>query len=166
MDEFLSNLYSLSWWLGVVVVGILINIISPYLNKGMDKILMKTSATFKNKTMERLEKRKQKIDELKADPHKQIMFSFREQRLRIRTLFGLLGGFLFAFISVFIGFLIVGTHITMNKYLFMAFTGLPMLYSLIRLTIAFNDNRTFVGLRKILDEVNPDTADSNIIDWL
>ena len=92
MNEFLVNLSSLSWWLGVVVVGILINVVSPYLNRWLERTLLKTSSTFRRRAIQLSEQRSKKIAELKVDPHKQILYAFKEQRLRIRALYGTVGG--------------------------------------------------------------------------
>ncbi len=37
MEEFYTNLSQPSWWLGVVVVGLLLNLTTPYINKVIDK---------------------------------------------------------------------------------------------------------------------------------
>ena len=53
MDEFSKNLSSLSWWLGVVVVGLLLNIASAYLKAPLDRILsaMSTSWNLRSETL-------------------------------------------------------------------------------------------------------------------
>ena len=171
MEEFLGNLSSLSWWLGVVVVGILINIISPYLNKGFEGILFKTSENFRKRVKERSEKRNRTIAELKSDQHKQIMFAFKEQRLRIRSLNGAFGGLAI----VALGFVLIALSGLMAlldrsklvlSIIAIGISSLCILYGLSKLIISFNDTRKVVELRNILNEVNPDIADSDIIDWL
>lgn len=171
MDEFLVNLSSLSWWLGVVVVGILINIISPHLNNGLERILIKTSSSFRMRVMERSERRNKKIAELKADQHKQLMFAFKEQRLRIRSLDGAVGGLALAAFGFVLGvlsalLLLIDKSQTGLSITFIIISGLGILYGLSKLIISFNDTRKVVEIRNILNEVNPDIADSDIVDWL
>ncbi|MGC1377284.1 MAG: hypothetical protein WA821_13725 [Anaerolineales bacterium] len=166
MSEFLSNLSSVSWWLGVVVVGIGINIISPYFKIGLEKILIKTSNNFRNKALERSEKRKRRIDELKANQHKQIMFGFKEQRLRIRALYEFLCGLLFSILGFFL--LILATIFIKSNFgiLVDLFAGLIILYSLSQLLVGINDTGKFIEIRNILNEIDPDIADADIVDWL
>jgi hypothetical protein len=166
MNEFLSNLSSLSWWLGVVVVGIGINILSPYLNKGLEKILIRTSTNFRNKAMERSEKRKSRIDELKANQHKQIMFAFKEQRLRIRSLDGFVSGTLISFLGIFLGILAAFVSKSTIGVLTVLFSGLIIFSGLGKLLLAINDTRKVAEIRNILNEIDPDIADSDIVNWL
>lgn len=169
MNEFLFNLSSLSWWLSVVAVGILINLISPSIGKVLGKILIKTSTKFKNKAAERSEKRKIRIEELKADQHKQIMFAFKEQRLRIRSLDETLSGMMLSSLGILmgvIGALLTLTQIPVVGILSVVFSSIFILYGLGKLIISFNDTRKVVEIRNILNEIFPDIADSDIIDWL
>jgi len=49
MKEFLSNISSLSWWIGVVIVSFLINLGSAYAKKALDLALARFSERQRNK---------------------------------------------------------------------------------------------------------------------
>jgi len=53
MDELLKNLTSLSWWIGVVIVGFLVNISSSYFKPWFDKISSRYSEKKKLESEER-----------------------------------------------------------------------------------------------------------------
>jgi len=63
-----------TWWIGVVFVGIILNILSAYLKPCIDKYLGQLS----NKWKKRIELQQQRIietqEELKDRPHEQLIF--------------------------------------------------------------------------------------------
>ena len=166
MREFLNNLSSLSWWLGVVVVGVVINILSPYISKGLEKVLIKTSARYRKRIAERSEKRRKRITELKANQHKQIMLAFGEQRLRIRSLENFFGGviwFIFSGISAVLGLSVENSG---AKLLLFVVSAVILLYGLSLFILAAKDSRKVIDVRNILNELNPGVDDIDIVDWL
>jgi hypothetical protein len=64
MDEFLRNLGSVSWWLGVVVVGIIINVISHFI----PPVLGKLSTRYSDFMMKTSEKNRSEILNIVAHP--------------------------------------------------------------------------------------------------
>lgn len=97
------------------------------------------------------------------------MFAFKEQRLRIRSLDGFVTGALLSFLGIILG--IMGTLLASQWnaggiIVLFLFSGLIQLYGLSKVLLAFNDTRKVVEIRNILNEVAPDIADSDIVDWL
>ena len=94
MEELLRNVSSPSWWVGVVIVGILINLISAYLKPRIDGIASKLSTRRRNQVAADQEFRKAAVERLKADPHEQLMAAAVELRHRLRALWSMLLGVL------------------------------------------------------------------------
>jgi flagellar biosynthesis protein FlhB len=67
MNEFTNNLTSFSWWLGVVVVGLLINLVSAYLKSPIDNLGSKFSTSWRNRTLRSREKFKLDVDKAIKD---------------------------------------------------------------------------------------------------
>lgn len=92
MNELLRNISSPSWWVGVVIVGILINLISAYLKPRIDGIVSKFSTRRRNQLAADREFRKATVERLRADPHEQVMAVASELRWRMRSLGAMLLG--------------------------------------------------------------------------
>lgn len=99
MEEFIKSLSSPSWWIGVVIVGIVINIASAYLKNPIDKVLIHTSSSWRIRRTESLEKRKALIELLKTDSELLILYAMSENRFRIRCIGFILIGFLAFYMS-------------------------------------------------------------------
>ncbi len=84
MNDFLKNLSSASWWIGVVVVGLIINIVSVYIKANLDSRLAKASTWWQKRSLARNENRKKEIEKLRKNPHGQIMLALAALRDRIR----------------------------------------------------------------------------------
>ena len=67
MDEFVKGLSSPSWWVGVVIVGILINIISTLLIKFFNFLLKQTSESWRNKENVKNIERLKTINKIKSN---------------------------------------------------------------------------------------------------
>jgi hypothetical protein len=50
MTELINNLSSVSWWIGVVIVGVLINLVSAYIKSPIDKLGSKLSSAWRNRS--------------------------------------------------------------------------------------------------------------------
>jgi hypothetical protein len=50
MNEFLNSFTSTSWWLGVVFVGVTINVISAYLKAPVDRLFSSLSIGWQERT--------------------------------------------------------------------------------------------------------------------
>ncbi|OZY84384.1 hypothetical protein CBP51_14330 [Cellvibrio mixtus] len=67
MDEFVKGLSSPSWWVGVVIVGILINLISSLLIKFFGFLLKQTSEKWRNKEQIKNTERQKTIEKIKSN---------------------------------------------------------------------------------------------------
>jgi hypothetical protein len=90
MMDFLHNLSSPSWWVGVVAVGIVINLVSSYLKPRIDN----WAAGFSAKRRSRLERQRQEhethVNLLATDPLEFDFVALSEIRRRQRCVMGLL----------------------------------------------------------------------------
>ena len=88
-DDFSKDIFTISWWISVVVVGISINIVSAYLKNRIDKYLSGISNIWKRRVAIQDDIRKEKLDYLIANPNEQLFVSMQELRWRGRaTYFG------------------------------------------------------------------------------
>lgn len=85
MDELLNNLTSTYWWLSVVVVGLIINLVSSYLKPPLDAIGSKTFHAWKARSERANKMYVKKVDALAAAPHTQVLFMLRAQSLRAKS---------------------------------------------------------------------------------
>lgn len=92
MEELFENLQSISWWVSVVAVGIIVNLASDTVKS----ILAKTIGIFTDR-LYRVSKSRQKrtnddLDRLKENISEQIFFSMSEIRSRLRATISVLIG--------------------------------------------------------------------------
>jgi hypothetical protein len=92
MRAFLDNLKSPAWWLGIVVVGIVINLISAYLKPRFDSVLARWSVYWATRSTQQREERLHRIALLRDKLLDQIFATSIELRHRIRALTFLLMG--------------------------------------------------------------------------
>ena len=58
MREFVTNVYSPSWWIGVVLVSFLINLASAYAKPSLDRLW----ARYSERRRSQLEQNREKLD--------------------------------------------------------------------------------------------------------
>lgn len=81
MEQFLKDITSTSWWIGVVVVGIIINLISSYLKPFLDERMSKFSAE-KKEALEKSQKQHTLlVESLKKDQRLYLAYAFKDVRL-------------------------------------------------------------------------------------
>jgi len=90
MDQFAKSLTSVSWWLGVVVVGVALNLISAYLKPKVDSTLSAASGWWKSRSEKQRAKRAEMIAFLRDNPDEQAFFIAEELRHRIRAVMWLI----------------------------------------------------------------------------
>lgn len=94
MSKVLDFLNSPAWWLSVVVVGILINLIAAYAKPVIDRAFSILSVSWKMRSQRQQQARMEKINDLRKDVHAQILFAVEELRLRQQiTLYLIFSGF-------------------------------------------------------------------------
>lgn len=101
MEEFINSLSSPSWWMGVVIVGVIINVASAYLKKPIDLLLSKVSSSWRARQTAAVEKRNALVESLRNDSNLLLLYSMSENRYRIRSVGFLLLAFAIFFMSTF-----------------------------------------------------------------
>ena len=84
MSELAKNLSSLSWWVSVVVVGLVLNIGSAYLKPWLDRLGGSLSTSLRDHNERTRARRAGWIELLRTDHHAQLLMYAREARLRQR----------------------------------------------------------------------------------
>jgi hypothetical protein len=95
MRDFLNNLSSTYWWISVVIVGVIINIVSAYLVRKLDPRLSLLSSWWRKRSEAKRDKRKVEIEKLRGNSHEQILIALSEIRQRIRAVVYVLWGIVF-----------------------------------------------------------------------
>src|SRR5438128_2330558 len=86
MSEFMLDLASPSWWMSVVVAGILVNIVATYLTKLLDARLRRASSWWRRKRAVAEQDRLATVEALRKNPHEQSLLGAAEVRYRLRSL--------------------------------------------------------------------------------
>lgn len=86
MQEFIKNLTSTSWWIGVVIVGIILNLVSSYLKPFLDDTMSKISSSKKALSEKQAEEWKSLVAAIKNDQHAYMVEAFRDLRHRNKAL--------------------------------------------------------------------------------
>lgn len=102
MESFLEQLSSLSWWLSVVVVGIVINLVTAYAKPKLDSSLSSVSGWWRDRTEQQKAERTAKVDFLRSSKDEQIHAALDDLRDRIRALYLLLVGVFFMLLPAFL----------------------------------------------------------------
>ena len=77
MSEILNNVSSISWWFGVIFVGVLVSLGAGYLKPHTDKWLAKYSKSRKNKNEEEKEMWAYEVLRLQIDENYRLLFVSR-----------------------------------------------------------------------------------------
>ncbi|WP_299786709.1 hypothetical protein [Ramlibacter sp.] len=85
MEEFAKNLSSLSWWLGVVAVGIVLNVGSTYLKRPLDGVLSTFSNRWNSRSRRLREAREARIEQVRQSDRELQLLIADELRDRIRA---------------------------------------------------------------------------------
>jgi hypothetical protein len=75
MIDFINNLTSISWWIGVVIVGILLNIASMYLKSPIDWLFSLISTKYRTRSKAKKAEREAKIKNLIGKIQEQILYA-------------------------------------------------------------------------------------------
>ena len=93
MRDFLENLTSPSWWLGVVLVGIAVNFLSAWLMRGQAAFLSRISKRIATRTQKRREERNKLIQEMRSSAVTLQIMTNRTQRNRSLASLEMIFGF-------------------------------------------------------------------------
>lgn len=100
MDELLKTITSISWWVGVVIVGFLLNLLSAYAKSPLDAFLGGISRSWQRRSERSRAKRKAQIEALRSSEHLQILYLAREQRRRLQEIAWLAMACLFTLMTI------------------------------------------------------------------
>lgn len=89
MDEITKNLSSPTWWISVVLVGLLINLASAYLKPAIDRLMSILSQRWLTKAHERRNAYENEISELSVNIEQQRQYEHKHLSLLLHALFGL-----------------------------------------------------------------------------
>ncbi|EGR0027702.1 MULTISPECIES: hypothetical protein [Vibrio harveyi group] len=94
-NSFFTNLSSLDWWIGVVVVGLVINILSAYLKPALDSFLSNLSYKWVSRNKRSADQRKKWIKELQDNEHEQVLCYLEFINQKIWSIMYLMVAFVF-----------------------------------------------------------------------
>lgn len=157
MANLLRFLLSLEWWLSVVVIGLVINILSAYAKHFLDGRLQRLSSFRRDLARAREQRREKQIERLRASQHTQMLVSVREVRARIRALgYGVVGALAFALAGLALTAMYYGKA-AQQEVLTMAFI-LPvvMAVGVASMIIGLSHHRAAVRLSQLLNVANLD----------
>lgn len=140
MDKFLQDISSSYWWLGVVLVGVVINILSSYLRRLMENNFSKFSQFWQTRRQSRIDDFNRRVDLLKKDADLKFVYALRESRYRIRAI----GFLIFGLIFFDLGFLLEGRAP-------LGIQTLPMIAALITLMLGLDDHLDAMKVKKLVD---------------
>ena len=86
LDEFLKNTSSAAWWIGVVVVGVVLNLVSAYLKKPIDLILSAVSSRWRRRSESARRERVALIAKIRGDKSLQTKLLADEMRERLNAI--------------------------------------------------------------------------------
>lgn len=100
VQSMLNNLTSIQWWIGVVVVGIFINLISIFIRNKLDGFFSKLSSWWRNRSAKRKLEFIKEVSRLKNNPEELIAESITELKLINKSVHSLLMSAIFFIIVI------------------------------------------------------------------
>jgi hypothetical protein len=91
----MENLTSPAWWIGIVIVGILINLVSAYLKPKFDLVLGSMSQKWAERSEKKRQQKKELLTSLINYEHRQTLTAIRALRSHIRSVLNLVFAVLF-----------------------------------------------------------------------
>lgn len=88
MDEFIRNLSSPAWWVGVVIVGVFINLVSAYAKPVLDRITSHFGDKWKKRSSERQKAYDEEISKLIVNVELRRHYEYRHLSYMLRALIG------------------------------------------------------------------------------
>ena len=100
MKNWVKNINSIDWWIGIVVVGIIINLLAAYLKLPIDRILSVVSKWWATRTEIKSKERDERIDRLSSSNKEQLFALVQALHVRVRSIMMIILGFIFMFTSL------------------------------------------------------------------
>lgn len=92
MRTLVENLTSLSWWVTVVIVGLLVNIAAAYVKPRLDRFLGNISGSRRARNDAKMAERGRMVTRLRSSHHEQVLTFLTELRWMSRAIIFLLLG--------------------------------------------------------------------------
>jgi hypothetical protein len=86
MDDFVKAASTSSWWIGVVVVGIVLNLISAYAKSPLDWLLNAMSSSWRARTDKARQAHEERVAKLAGNTSLQLFTLAEESRWRFRMI--------------------------------------------------------------------------------
>ena len=104
MDELLRNIRSPYWWISVVAIGILINVLSAYLKPQLDILLSRLSIRWGERTAQAKDAHRKRLINIQADQHQQYVLLLQAVSWRARSTNNFIAGLASSSILVLDGY--------------------------------------------------------------
>ncbi|HDM8235530.1 TPA: hypothetical protein P0E28_005019 [Vibrio campbellii] len=141
MTEFINDTGTIYWWLSVVVVGILVNVLSSYIKLPFDWVFGKISQKWRDRREKSQAERERKILLLRDDYELRVIYAHSEMRYRIRS----------------VGALVMSTAFFGAAILVGGIAGLVALFiSLISMLVSSSDHRSAMEAFSLITESTPE----------
>ncbi|NAW59666.1 MULTISPECIES: hypothetical protein [unclassified Vibrio] len=144
MEQFLTDASTTHWWLGVVVVGITINIASTYIRAFFEHRLSRLSSYWRNRQESHVKEEQEKIELLKNNPELKLVYALNESRFRTRS----------------VGFFVMSTMFTILSISFesdsFVWLSITFVLSLVCIIISLIDHREAVKIKIRIEKSTTD----------
>lgn len=101
MTDFLADLQSVRWWLGVVIVGILVNVLGNYFHIFLGARLAATSTWWGNRQKAKDLEYKADLESLRSKPQEVNALESSEKRSLLRSIESLIKSFAWGVLTIF-----------------------------------------------------------------
>src|SRR4051812_1396981 len=92
MNEILQEIKKPVWWVSVVAVGLILNVLSSYLRDGIDRGAKRFFGWTRSVNARARERFERNVEGLKGDPTKRILYAIKaveiRQQFQLRSLWG------------------------------------------------------------------------------
>jgi hypothetical protein len=100
MQELIKQLTSISWWVSVVVAGVLASLAAAYLKPRTDRVIGSVSVRYRRRNEQQAKARAKQIEDLRLDQHEQIVFAILINYKLLRAIHFLVMGSILAVLLV------------------------------------------------------------------
>ncbi|WP_370977938.1 hypothetical protein [Agaribacterium sp. ZY112] len=107
-----ENVFSLEWWLVMLVGGVPVGLVSALLLRALDRVIRSLKAS----SLVREESNKNLLERLRGDKHLQLIYAVSEARYRSRGMTNAFWGALNAVSAVFLYFAGVGILVSLLMF--------------------------------------------------
>ena len=91
---------TLDWWVGVVIVGLVINVLAAYLKPRCDALFATLSRSWSTRTADRRRARDTRIERMKGNKEEQMVVLIESLHKRVRGIGGILFGMIITVIAL------------------------------------------------------------------